>query len=520
MRQYFFDVSGVLEYLRHGTRFTGIQRVVVTLADAACRKLAPDQAFISYLDQGRGTYVAVPYAALDGGFLTDPDLLRAVFGIRPHRMVYEEQDLRKKYQGRPFRAAFHAMRFRIYVMLGREKYRHRVSLVTQDVQATTIQKIRGAEQIPFDSFAKPGDHLVVMDAVWGMQDVLTAFKLSKKRGILVHTMLHDLIPVVAPHFTNNETLRRFEPWLSRSHDYTSSYLAVSQSTGRDLSAFLSKANIPLPVRITPLAQAPLPRTPQTGRSVTVGHVLEETVTSEPFLEVSEVSVLYDPGFASERIRAVLAHPYVLCVGTLEIRKNVWKIAQVWQRLSNLDGLALPKLVFAGQRGWMIQDFDRMMEATGYLSGLVDVIEKASDAELQALYKHSLFTITASHYEGWGLPIGESLAYGKTAVVSKTSSMPEVGGDMVEYCDPSSIPSILQACRRLIEDPERRKDLEARISTAALRQWDDAADDLLSALASHAVEEIRLEVPKPTTSVELSSRKSESDGCDDLRSAAL
>ena len=39
VKQYFFDVSGVLDYLRHGTRFTGIQRVVVTLADAACSKL-------------------------------------------------------------------------------------------------------------------------------------------------------------------------------------------------------------------------------------------------------------------------------------------------------------------------------------------------------------------------------------------------------------------------------------------------------------------------------------------------
>ena len=77
MTHYFFDISGVRNYLRHGTRFTGIERVNVTLADAACRRLAPDQAFISYLDDSQGKYVAVPFSALDGGFLTDPDLLRA-----------------------------------------------------------------------------------------------------------------------------------------------------------------------------------------------------------------------------------------------------------------------------------------------------------------------------------------------------------------------------------------------------------------------------------------------------------
>jgi glycosyltransferase involved in cell wall biosynthesis len=170
------------------------------------------------------------------------------------------------------------------------------------------------------------------------------------------------------------------------------------------------------------------------------------------------------------------------VGTLEIRKNIWKVAQVWDRLRKMEGLSLPKLVFAGQPGWMIQDFERMLDATGYLSGWIEIIDKATDTELETLYKHSLFTITASYYEGWGLPIGESLAYGKTAVVAKTSSMPEVAGDLVEYCDPESIDSIMQACLKLIEHPEQRKHLEDRIAATSLRQWQDVADDLLKVLS--------------------------------------
>jgi len=66
-------------------------------------------------------------------------------------------------------------------------------------------------------------------------------------------------------------------------------------------------------------------------------------------------------------------------------------------------------------------------------------------------------------------------------VSETSSMPEVGSDMVEYCDPHSLDSIEAACLRLIDDPEHRRLLEERIARAQLRSWDDVADDMLEAV---------------------------------------
>jgi len=56
-----------------------------------------------------------------------------------------------------------------------------------------------------------------------------------------------------------------------------------------------------------------------------------------------------------------------------------------------------------------------------------LVENPSDEELAYLYKNSLFTVFPSYYEGWGLPIGESLWFGKPVVASNTSSMREVGG---------------------------------------------------------------------------------------------
>ncbi len=174
-------------------------------------------------------------------------------------------------------------------------------------------------------------------------------------------------------------------------------------------------------------------------------------------------------------------PFVLVVGTLESRKNIWRLAQAWQRLSAEAGLALPRLVFAGKRGWHIADFNDLMQATGNLGGLVQFADRPSDTELAWLYENCLFTAMVSLYEGWGLPIGESLAFGKTAVVADNSSMPEVGGDMVEYCDATSIDSIADAVRKLVAEPAHRETLEARIADTRLRTWDDVAADFVAAL---------------------------------------
>jgi glycosyltransferase involved in cell wall biosynthesis len=170
---------------------------------------------------------------------------------------------------------------------------------------------------------------------------------------------------------------------------------------------------------------------------------------------------------------------------MEVRKNIWKIAQVWDRLRKVSNVDLPRLVFAGKVGWLTQDFDGFMKSTGNLYGWIDIFDKPTDDELSFLYRNCLFTITASFYEGWGLPIGEGLSYGKTAVVSETSSMPEVGGSLVEYCNPKSIDSILNACLKLIENPSYRENLEKKIEQTSLRSWKDVAQDLIIAIASES-----------------------------------
>ncbi|MFZ9950462.1 MAG: glycosyltransferase, partial [Gemmobacter sp.] len=176
-----------------------------------------------------------------------------------------------------------------------------------------------------------------------------------------------------------------------------------------------------------------------------------------------------------------ATPFVLCAGTLENRKNIWRVALAWERMRADPTLELPRLVFAGRKGWRMSEFDDLMRGTGNLGGHVEIVAAPSDRDLDHLYRQSLFCIQASLAEGWGLTVGEALSYGKTSVVARATSLPEVGGKMVEYCDPESVASIAAACRRLIADPDHRRSLEARITRTRLRSWDDVARDLIAAV---------------------------------------
>jgi glycosyltransferase involved in cell wall biosynthesis len=66
----------------------------------------------------------------------------------------------------------------------------------------------------------------------------------------------------------------------------------------------------------------------------------------------------------------------------------------------------------------------------------------------------------SFYEGWGLPITESHAFGRPCIISKTTSLPEAGGSLARYIDPDNTTDAYRVIRETIQDQ------------AGLREWRD------------------------------------------------
>jgi glycosyltransferase involved in cell wall biosynthesis len=106
----------------------------------------------------------------------------------------------------------------------------------------------------------------------------------------------------------------------------------------------------------------------------------------------------------------------------------------------------------------------------------------SDAELRQVYRSSLFTVFPSLCEGWGLPIAESLVHGKFCVASDRTSIPEVGGDLVDYFDPSNETDALAKIERLLLEPAYLMAREARLRAEYRpRSWADCVHALIGKL---------------------------------------
>jgi hypothetical protein len=110
------------------------------------------------------------------------------------------------------------------------------------------------------------------------------------------------------------------------------------------------------------------------------------------------------------------------------------------------------------------------------------VQHLSDAELNAVYAGSLFTLFPSFVEGWGLPVGESLSHGRPCIASGASSIPEAGGPFVDYIDPHDLESGVAALRRMILDEGYRAARTALIEQQFVpRGWDDVGRDFVAAV---------------------------------------
>jgi glycosyltransferase involved in cell wall biosynthesis len=467
MPRYFFDVTDIKQYLKTHTTISGIQRVSLEVIKQTVQREGPDQVHLCLWDGRKRSYTALSSDFLTGMAGFDVDLLSAVLFDRPARPAGSTPTVLRRYRNRPVKYQLHRMLAHLQARRGNESYFAK--------RGSSIAEWRGAPaqtqtvtappltRRPVEEILTAGDQVIVLGATWGMSGFDNHLQhLKDHHGARISMQVHDLIPLVMPQHLVTEFSLEFYRWLEKSTQYCAGYFVAAQNTRKDLEHFMKEVGQQRPITVIPFA-----RKLETAAPLPVDASLKDQ--SKHLQDIPQA------------IRNTTKVPYVLVVGTLESRKNLWRLVQAWDRLTQDPDLEMPKLVFAGRMGWFNEDMMEWMRASGNLRGWVQFVDRPNDDELAYLYRNCLFTATVSLYEGWGLPIGESLGFGKTAVVADNSAMPEVGGDLVEYCDAGSISSITAACRKLIADPSHRQALEARIADTDLRGWDDVAADYIAAL---------------------------------------
>lgn len=296
-----------------------------------------------------------------------------------------------------------------------------------------------------------GGTILVPGILWRQSQLDGLARIRRQYGMRLGVYVHDIMPIRRPELVSNESgaadFRRFVDTMLGSADW----LAVSSDfVGQDLKAYLRDT---------------------TKRDVPIHHIplcadLKGRVAGKETARLRSLGLKKDG--------------YALYVSTLNPRKNQIWLYHLWRRLAEEWGEATPALVLAGQRGWNDRDTLDLMSRDPFMWGRhIRFVEAPSDEELVELYRNCAFTLFPSVYEGWGLPITESLSFGKPCIAADNTSLREAGQGLAEHIAHHDGPGWLAAIRRLALDTAYRRECCALIETKyKTSSWGDIGEDIV------------------------------------------
>jgi glycosyltransferase involved in cell wall biosynthesis len=200
--------------------------------------------------------------------------------------------------------------------------------------------------------------------------------------------VHDCIPILVPEHCADGLVREVAQWFASLALHADALLCNSRCTEadarREIAALFPAHTLP-PSTVIPL----------------------DADLRQEFGPLEAASVAADPRLPAP------GEPFVLCVGTIESRKDRLLVFHAWRELIRRHGSgAVPRLVCVGKPGWLAEPALALRSGAPELAERVTILHGVEDSVLAELYARCLFTLYNSHYEGWGLPVTESLSYGR------------------------------------------------------------------------------------------------------------
>lgn len=177
----------------------------------------------------------------------------------------------------------------------------------------------------------------------------------------------------------------------------------------------------------------------------------------------------------------ISKPFILYVGGFIKRKNVQRLLYAFAGLKNYQNYIL--ILVGWGRPPAIAEIKKIINLLN-LQENCKLLHNISDAELSCLYSNCEIFIFPSLYEGFGLPILEAMAHGAPVISSNFTSLPELGGDAVIYCNPLSIQDITNKMDLLLSDTKLRDIIKRKgLERVKLFNWQATVTQILEIINS-------------------------------------
>lgn len=169
-------------------------------------------------------------------------------------------------------------------------------------------------------------------------------------------------------------------------------------------------------------------------------------------------------------------PYILTVGSLVPRKNIQVLISSFSRLA--QKYSDHQLVIVG-RGPLEKDLRQQAKDLG-LEKRIHLLSQINEAaKLKNLYSNACVFVYPSLFEGFGIPLIESLFCKTPVITSKGSCFSEAAGPGALYADPLSVDEYHQALDELLACQEKRKQLSQKgYEYVQQFRWDKTSEKLM------------------------------------------
>ena len=272
---------------------------------------------------------------------------------------------------------------------------------------------------------------------------------AKTHSLKLSFYIHDLIPLKFPYYYNSSYVNVFADSLRQIVSSGALLLCNSENTRKDLLEW---------------CQAQRLEKPQSS----VAHLGDSILPEARNYMATEVGT----------------ENYVLAVGAIHRRKNYELLVAAWRRLRDRMGGRCPILKIVGG----VTPDGKLLESEirhdPIVKDSIEILQGIDDHALDQLYRNAKLVVYPSHYEGWGLPVAEALAYGKICLASNTSAIPEIadlGPDFIAPDDPVSWASrIMFYCQNEAQRIVREEQLKALYRP---RTWEGTVNAIAAALAN-------------------------------------
>ncbi|MDR2980152.1 MAG: glycosyltransferase family 4 protein [Bacteroidales bacterium] len=233
--------------------------------------------------------------------------------------------------------------------------------------------------------------------------------------------IHDLIFMRYPEWYKKHDRIIYQNKTEYACKYADKIVAISEQTKSDLIHYLNIKED----RIEVIHQPALMRFMQNG--------ISEEKTIETVLKYR------------------LPEQYLLMVGNIEKRKNIANVIQAKLH----GGIDVPLYIVGRETLYAKELKNRVASQKGED---IYFLHHVSTEELFTLYRNAAILIYPSYFEGFGLPVIESLMCGTPVIASHGSCLVETAGDGALYIDPDNVEQLIETVRQLLQNRTMRKEL--------------------------------------------------------------